>query len=221
MMDGWLPRGVSTFSGEVDSLFYTIFGITAAIFVIVEVTLIVFLLRYRHREGRRAHYIQGHNRAELIWTVVPFGIVVFLAAQSTGTWLRMKAPSRIPEGAFELKITAKQFEWNVTYPGPDGVLGTEDDIVRRNQLHLPVGRPIKVHLSSEDVIHSFFLPQFRVKQDAVPGMVIPVWFQATEAGEFTLGCAELCGTGHTRMKGTVFVHTAEDFESWQAAEAAR
>jgi cytochrome c oxidase subunit II len=97
----------------------------------------------------------------------------------------------------EVAVAAKQFEWNVTYPGPDGVLGTADDFTRRNQLHLPVGRVVHVHLTAEDVIHSFFLPEFRVKQDAVPGMRIPVWFEATRTGTFMLGCAELCGMATT------------------------
>jgi cytochrome c oxidase subunit 2 len=110
---------------------------------------------------------------------------------------------------------AKQFEWNVTYPGPDGRLGTEDDFVRRNQLHIPVGRVVHVHLGAEDVIHSFFLPEFRVKQDAVPGRRQPVWFEAMETGTYTLGCAELCGLGHYRMRGTVTVHEADAFDSWQ------
>lgn len=220
-MNELLPQNVSTFGGEIDSLYYTILWITAAIFVIVEAALIVFIFRYRHREGRKAAFIHGNTRAEVVWTVIPFLIVVFLAARSTGTWLDIKAAERIPADALELQITAKQFEWNVTYPGADGRPGTADDFTRRNQLHLPVGRPVRVNLASEDVIHSFFLPEFRVKQDAVPGMVVPVWFEATQVGEFALGCAELCGTGHTRMKGSVTVHSAEDFERWQQEQAAR
>jgi cytochrome c oxidase subunit 2 len=218
-MDGWLPQNVSTFGGEIDSLFYLILGIAAAIFVIVEGALVLFIIRYRHREGRKAAYIHGNNRAEFVWTLIPFLIVVFLAARSTGTWLDIKSPERMPADALELRVTAKQFEWNVTYPGPDGRLGTADDFVRRNQLHIPAGRPVRVTLSSEDVIHSFFLPQFRVKQDAVPGMSITIWFEATEPGEYTLGCAELCGTGHTRMMASVTVHEAEAYDRW-AREAA-
>ncbi|HEX6938334.1 MAG TPA: cytochrome c oxidase subunit II [Longimicrobiales bacterium] len=214
-MNWQLPENVSTFGGEIDSLYTLILWITAAIFVLVEVALIVFVVRYRHREGRKAAYIHGDTRAEVIWTAVPFAIVVFLAFRSGGTWMEIKAPDAKPADALELRITAKQFEWNVTYPGADGRLGTADDFVKRNQLHIPMGRPIWVTLTSEDVIHSFFLPQFRVKQDAVPGMEVPVWFEATRAGEFTLGCAELCGTGHTRMKGSVTVHEPDAFERWQ------
>lgn len=217
-MNWQLPENVSTFGGEIDSLYTLILWIAAAIFVLVEVALVVFIVRYRHREGRKAAYIHGHTAAEVAWTVIPFAIVVFLAFRSGSTWMKVKAADAKPADALELRITAKQFEWNVTYPGADGRLGTADDFVKRNQLHIPAGRPVWVTLASEDVIHSFFLPQFRVKQDAVPGMEIPVWFEATRAGEFTLGCAELCGTGHTRMKGSVTVHEPEAFERWQTEQ---
>ncbi|HEX7050001.1 MAG TPA: cytochrome c oxidase subunit II [Longimicrobiales bacterium] len=219
-MQWGFPENVSTFGGEIDSIFALILYVTAAMFVIVEVALIYFLIRYRHREGAKAEYIHGHRRAEVIWTVVPFLLLALLAFRSTKTWLGLKSPDRFPRDALELRIHAKQFEWNVTYPGPDGRLDTPDDFVRRNQLHLPVDRAVRVTMTSEDVIHSFFLPQFRVKQDVVPGMETQVWFQATRTGEFVLGCAELCGLGHYHMRGSVTVHTAEDFERWQRQEAA-
>ena len=119
-----------------------------------------------------------------------------------------------------MRVAAKQFEWNVTYPGPDGRLDTADDFTDRNHLNLPLDRAVRIELTSEDVIHSFFLPDFRVKQDAVPGMMIPVWFEATKAGEYDWACAELCGLGHYRMRATVTVHEAGGFERWQAEEAA-
>ncbi len=214
-MNWQLPENVATFGGEADSLYTIILAITAIVFVLVEVALVVFVVRYRHREGRRAAYIHGNTSAEVIWTLIPLVIVLFLAFRSGNAWTRLKAVGEKPEGALELRIAAKQFEWNVTYPGADGRLGTSDDFVKRNQLHIPVGRPVWVTLTAEDVIHSFFLPHFRVKQDAVPGMEIPVWFEATHVGEFVLGCAELCGTGHTRMMGSVTVHEADAFEQWQ------
>src|SRR3989475_9104708 len=111
---------------------------------------------------------------------------------------------------------------SVTYPGPDGQVGTAADFTVRNQLHVPVGRPIVVHLSSEDVIHSFYVPQFRVRQDIVPGMDIRAWFQPTVPGTYELGCSQLCGLGHYRMRAQVFVHTQEEFAAWmkQAAQEA-
>ncbi|HUO99950.1 MAG TPA: cytochrome c oxidase subunit II [Gemmatimonadota bacterium] len=219
---GWmLPEPVSTFGGEIDSLYYLILVITGAIFVIVEVALVVFVIRYRRREGRKAAYSHGNKVAEMVWTVVPFVLVLYIAYQSNDVWLRTKVAERglENESALPLRVVGKQFEWNVTYPGPDEELDTDDDYVVRNQLHMPVGRSVRIELMSEDVIHSFFLPEFRVKQDAVPGMLIPVWFQATEAGEYTLACAELCGLGHYRMRASVTVHEPEEFERWVAEES--
>lgn len=217
-----LPEPVSTFGSEIDSIYYLILVITGAIFVLVEVALIVFLVKYRHREGRRAEYSHGNTKLEAVWTVVPFILVMVIAWISMDVWLEAKVanPSHVPEGALPMRVTAKQFEWNVTYPGPDEKLDTADDFVKRNQLHLPVGRAVLIELTSEDVIHSFFLPDFRVKQDAVPGMVIGVWFEPTTAGEYALGCAELCGLGHYRMRGAVTVHETAAFQSWVAEEGA-
>jgi cytochrome c oxidase subunit 2 len=216
----WLPPNVSSFGSQVDSMFYVILWVTAIIFVLVEVTLLWFAVRYRHREGRKAEHIHGNWRVEVVWTAIPFLIVIALGAMSWAPWASIKSEARFPDATLELDVRAKQFEWNVTYPGPDGRLGTGDDFELRNQLHVPVDQPVRVHLSSEDVIHSFFLPHFRVKQDVVPGMPLSTWFEATEAGEYELACAELCGTGHTRMRARVIVHTAEEFQAWQDAETA-
>ena len=106
----------------------------------------------------------------------------------------------------------------ITYPGGDGVLGTEDDFELRNQLHLPVDTPIAIQLTAEDVIHSFFIPSFRVKQDAMPGMPQVIWFQVTEPGSYELACAELCGLGHYRMRAAVTVHTADDYQQWMSEQ---
>jgi cytochrome c oxidase subunit II len=221
MLDFWLPEAASSFAGRIDSLFMLILVITTVVFVLVQVTLIYFLVRYRGRPGRAAVFSHGNLRLEVVWTAATAVIVLLLAFLSRGLWLDLKDPRRFPPAAFEVSVVAKQFEWNVTYPGPDGQLGTDDDFVVRNQLHVPVGVPVHVHLTAEDVIHSFFVPEFRVKQDAVPGMEIPTWFEATRTGEFPIGCAELCGLGHYRMRGTLFVHDADGFDGWQAEQLAQ
>ena len=219
-MDWGFPRNVSTFGDRIDFTYGAIFFVTALAFLIVEGALLLFVIRYRHRPGRRALPVHGNRRLEIVWTVVPFIGVMFLALTSASVWLDIKQERRFPPGTLDVEVNASQFEWNATYPGVDGRLGTADDFTRRNQLHLPVGRPVRVYLTSEDVIHSFFLPHFRVKQDAVPGMRIPVWFEATDTGQFVLGCAELCGLGHYRMRGAVTVHTTEAFDAWQRAQGA-
>jgi cytochrome c oxidase subunit 2 len=213
-----LPEGVSSYSDRIDGIFRLILWITGVIFVVVELLLIFFLVRYRHREGRRARYTHGSNRLEVIWTIVPAVICVILALVSRRTWADIK--QSLPKDALAIEITAEQFAWNIRYPGPDGRFGTADDVASLNQLHFPVGRPVVATLRSKDVIHSFFLPEFRVKQDAVPGMSTRIWFDATRAGQWEIACAELCGLGHYRMKGFVTVEPQEDFEKWLATQAA-
>ena len=126
----------------------------------------------------------------------------------------IRGPGSFPEDALTLKVVAKQFEWNVTYPGADGVLGTADDFTVRNQFHIPANEPVVVRLESEDVIHSFFIPELRVKQDAVPGMTIPIWFMATQPAELQIACAELCGPNHWSMAASVTIHTPDAYEAW-------
>ncbi|MFW6201071.1 MAG: cytochrome c oxidase subunit II [Gemmatimonadota bacterium] len=219
-MQWGFPESVSTFGSEIDSIYTLILYVTGAMFVIVEAALIYFVVRYRRREERKAEYIEGHRGAEILWTAVPFLLVGLLAFRSADTWLDVKGADTVPPDALEIAVAASQFEWNVTYPGPDGRLGTDDDIADRNELNIPVDRPVRVTLTAEDVIHSFFLPEFRVKQDAVPGMETHVWFEATRTGDYVLGCAELCGLGHYRMRGTVTVHEPDAFERWQQEESA-
>ena len=242
-MNWWLPQQASTFAGDIDRMFTLILVITGLAFVIVEAGLLWFVIKYRGRPGRKAYYTHGNVRAEYLWTAVPAVVVVALALMSNNVWVKIKGRNSIPADAYPVAVTAKQFEWIMRYPGADGRFGRVspglvdkeanpvgldredpaalDDIVVRNALHLPVGRPIVLHLAAEDVIHSFFVPQFRVKQDIVPGMSgQTVWFEATRPGEYEIGCAELCGMGHYKMRGRVFVHTQEDFDAWVQQQAA-
>ena len=212
MLDWWLPPNVSTYGGDVDRLFYLIFYITGVTWVLVQVTMLVFLFLYRHREGRRATYTHGNTTLEILWTIVPALILVMLGFMSRATWDQIRHTH--PPSSHVVQITAKQFNWEILYPGPDGKFDTDDDKMLENDLHVPVNEVVRVRLTSKDVIHSFFVPQFRLKQDAVPGRVIEVWFQATQPGVYELPCAELCGFGHSGMLGHVTVQTADDYQSW-------
>lgn len=218
-----LPPSLSTFGPDVDFLFWVILITTGIAFLLVQGALLYALIRFRQGAGERPAYIHGHHRLELVWTVIPFAILFWLALYQTSAWLNAKL--RFPEEseAVVLEITARQFEWQARYPGPDGRLGTDDDILPPvNLINVPVDRKVLVYLEAEDVIHSLFLPFLRVKQDAVPGLRIQVWFQATETGRFELACAELCGLGHYRMRGFLTVQTPEEFARWLSElEAAR
>lgn len=219
-MSWWLPPAASTFAGPIDALFIAILIITGIALVVVEVGLVIFLVKYRERPGRKAYYTHGSTRAEIIWTAIPAVTMVALGLVSNHYWVLMKSKESVPANAVQLGVHGKQFEWQMRYPGADGKLGTDDDFMVRNQLHIPVNQPVAVTLTAEDVIHSFFVPEFRVKQDAVPGMNIVAWFQATQTGEYEIGCAELCGMGHYKMRARVFVHTPEAFNAWMAQQAA-
>jgi cytochrome c oxidase subunit 2 len=219
-MNWFLAPSVSTFGPDIDRMYYIILAITGVIFVITEFLLIYFLVKYRTRPGHKAEYIEGSIKAEVIWTAVPAVIVVALGLMSAGLWADIKDPSRIPAGSYELILEGRQFEWEATYAGNDGVLETADDFTLLNQVNVPVNRPVTVHLRAEDVLHSFFLPDLRVKQDAVPGMSIPVWFEATETGEYTIGCAELCGLGHYTMEGLLVVQSESEFGQWESDQVA-
>ncbi len=211
-MLSWLPEDVSTFGQEIDSLFYLIYYITSATFILVTVLMIVFLVMYREKEGRRATYTHGNTTLEIIWTIVPAAILIVLSFMSVSTWAKVKRHA--PDSDFEIGVTAKQFNWEIAYPGPDGKVGTDDDVKFDNDLHVPVNKVVRVQLASRDVIHSFFLPNLRLKQDAVPGRTILVWFEATKPGKYELPCAELCGFGHSGMKGWLYVHTPQEYQQW-------
>ena len=208
----WFPRDISTFGPSVDWLFEVIFWITVLTWIAVTVTMIVFLIRYRTRPGRKAEYIEGDTRLEVIWTTVTAVIMVVLALMSRSTWADIKEHG--PPGDVFYAVAAKQFNWEITYPGPDGKLGTKDDVTVENDFHVPVNKVVRIDLTSKDVIHSFFVPSMRLKQDAVPGRTIKVWFDATEIGTYEIPCAELCGFGHSGMKGSLTVESEADYEKF-------
>jgi cytochrome c oxidase subunit 2 len=214
MLNWWLPENVSSFGGDIDWLFHLIYAITAITGILVFVTLIAFLVVYRDRPGRRSRYTHGNTTLEIVWTVVPALILVVLTFLSVPAWSKIKMSQ--PPTDFVVQVNAKQFNWQVSYPGPDGKFGTEDDKQFLDEMHVPVNKPVVVILKSQDVIHSFFVPSFRIKQDAVPGREIRAWFDATKPGKYEWPCAELCGFGHSGMKGWVYVHSPADYEKWAA-----
>ncbi len=217
-IDVWLPKDVSAHGKDIDSLFYFILALTGIVFIATEMLLFWFVWKYDEaaRGDQKATYIQGSHTLEVIWTIIPAVLLLFLAIYQMNAWADMKM--RRPVMKPTVEVVARQFEWRLRYPGPDGDLGTPDDLFLVNDLHVPVDEDILVQLKSMDVLHSFFLPNLRVKQDAVPGMKIPVWFKASEVGQYDLVCAELCGWGHYKMKGRITIESREDFDAWLEAK---
>jgi len=224
----WAPPVASAHGAGVDSVIRYLSISTGAILVVG--TLIMVGLLWRYGRGRPAAQSAISRRAERWWSLTPVVIIAVLAevgvlAKGLPVWEMLYGAS--PPEALVVEVTAQQFEWIVRYPGADGVFGrtqpslvagaanpagldpddpaAQDDLVTRNGLHLPVGRPVVLRLQARDVLHSFSVPQFRVKQDVVPGMVIPTQFTPTIVGRYEIACAELCGAAHYRMRGRVFV----------------
>ncbi len=212
----WLPKDVSEHGHEIDSLFYFILVLTGVVFIATEVVLFWFLWKYdaAARGAQKATYIHGSHTLEVVWTIIPAVTLLFLAIYQMNAWANVKM--RRPDMPPTVEVVARQFEWRLRYPGQDGLLGTPDDIHLVNDLVLPVDENILVQLKSMDVLHSFFLPHLRIKQDAVPGMKIPVWFRSKETGSTDIVCAELCGWGHYKMKGRVTFVTRPEFDAWLA-----
>jgi cytochrome c oxidase subunit 2 len=220
-MRDWFPHNISSVGGEIDHLFGLIAIITAVWFVVTLGVLLWFAVRYRQRDGVPARYARGDTRGELAWLVLPalvvLGLDFAIDSSSDRIWRHVKL--EMPPGDVELAVTGKQFAWTISYPGADGKLGTADDFSLDAELHVPAGRNVRVVLRSNDVLHSFFLPNARLKQDAVPGRTISVWLNVSEPGRYDLACAELCGFGHTTMKGSLIVQTPQEFDAWMASHA--
>ncbi len=212
----WLPENVSTYGSDIDAILSMIYSVTLVWFFLTMGAIALFLALYRHREGRRATYVRGDKLPEAAWILVPVVIVLALDLwmdfRGADAWAKVKG--RPPAGRLHVQVTGKQFNWEILYPGPDGRFGTADDLTLDNELHVPVNQVVRVTLKSKDVIHSFFVPNLRLKQDILPGRDIEAWFQATKAGRYEMPCSELCGFGHSGMNGWLYVHPPDEYQKW-------
>lgn len=217
-MLSWLPEAASTYAQAIDEVFYIIYIITGLAFLLVTVLMFWFLLQFKARPGRRARYSHGNVALELIWTIVPTLVFLGIFFYSQSTWSIIKYPSVFPEYDVHVRVVAKQFAWEFHYPGPDGEFDTDDDRMFDGEMYVPVNKVIGMQLRGADVIHSFFVPEFRLKQDILPRRDIPAWFNATKTGRFEAPCAELCGPGHSGMKGWVNVYDDAEYQAWVAEQ---
>jgi cytochrome c oxidase subunit II len=201
----WLPREGSTTAPTVDHLFNVITWISIFFFALITVALIYFVWKYRARPGQAAEISETHNRSlEITWTVVPLLIAIWIFWQGFTGYMDMQTP---PGNAYEVQVLGQKWKWLFTYPN-----GVVDE-----NLHVPPGEPVRLIETSQDVIHSLFIPEFRIKRDAVPGRYEKQWFQADTPGEYQIFCAEYCGTQHSSMLAKVIVHTSRaDFDRWLA-----
>lgn len=202
----WLPEQASTVAPEVDFAFYFVYWVSAFFAVLITALIVYFAIRYRHRPGVRekADPAPHHNLPiEVAWTVPPTLLVVAFFWVGFRGFMDIATP---PDNAYEVQVTGQKWNWLFTYPG-----GYVDP-----DLHVPVDTPVRLVLSSQDVIHSFFVPAFRIKRDVVPGRYNKAWFQSGKPGFYQLYCAEYCGTSHSKMLAKVVVHEPGQFERWLA-----
>lgn len=237
----WLPKNNSPIGAEIDFLFDVILWITCVGFVLASAVMLYAMYKYRAKEGGKAVYSHGNSTAEIIWTVAPTIILIVIFILSDAVWHKVRTTESGPD-AEVIEIQAQQFQWNVRYPGPDGIFGKvdfkqvttdnvfgldqndpagKDDYVTINDLTIPVGKQIELRLTTKDVIQSIFLPEYRLKTDILPGNHHRMIFSALLPAETEIACAELCGLGHFRMKGKVHALPQEDYNKWKSDEYAK
>ncbi|GAC1683554.1 MAG: cytochrome c oxidase subunit II [Candidatus Acidiferrum sp.] len=240
----WLPVGASASAAGIDHQFAITFVLMGIVFVAAQIILGLFAWRYRDRgSSSPARYSHGNNTLEIVWTVLTFILFVGLNLMSSSIWASERFRPAKPD-AVQVEVTGMQFAWYFRYAGPDGKFGatkpeledasaggeaalgldtsdpaSKDDLVT-GTMYVPVNREVEVILRAHDVIHSFFVPAMRFKQDAVPGLAIHMHFTPITTGDYEIACAELCGLGHYKMHGMLKVVSQEEFDKWLAAREA-
>jgi cytochrome c oxidase subunit 2 len=197
------PVQASTFAPDVDHLLYFLLAVAAFFSLAIFSAIFYFAIRYRRRsESELPRAIHGGIALEILWSVIPLGLTMVMFTWGASIYFN---ESRPPDNALDIYVVGKQWMWKLEH------LGGQREI---NELHIPVGRAVRLTMTSEDAIHSFFVPAFRTKQDAVPGRYTTTWFTPTKVGKYHLFCAEYCGTNHSRMGGWVYVMAPRDYEAW-------
>ena len=200
----WLPEPASTISGDIDALFYFILWVSTILFVGVIGTMVLFAWRFRRRSPNdRPKPIRENKLVEASWIIIPSILVTVVFVWGFRLFLELGVA---PPNTYDIDVRARKWSWLFEYPNG----------VQSSELHVPVNRPVRLRMISEDVIHSFFVPAFRVKADILQGRYSYVWFEATRRDTFDVLCAEYCGTAHSQMLTDVVVHSQDDFESWLA-----
>lgn len=196
------PTQASSYAGNVDALYIFLIVVTGSFTLLIFALIAFFAIKYRHREGGHATQIEGSLALEATWTLIPFGLFMIMFVWGASIYLQESQP---PRNAMEIFVVGKQWMWKLQHP---------EGVREINQLHIPVGRDIKLTMISQDVIHSFFVPDFRIKQDVLPGRYTTLWFHPIKTGTYHLFCAEYCGTSHSGMIGQVVVMEPAEYSSW-------
>jgi len=219
MIESLIPAA-STYASDIDDVFTLIFVLVGFWFVLTQGILLWLIVRFRKRDGVKAEYITGELKSEKRWITIPHLLVlvcdVFIIVGAVRVWYNVK--QELPPAQEVVRVVAQQWAWSFDHPGPDGQLDTPDDIRTVDELHVESGKLIHFKLVSKDVLHSFSVPAFRLKQDVIPGREIVGWFEATTPGTYDIQCAEICGIGHALMPARIVVETAEQHAAWIASQ---
>ncbi len=219
-MIAYLVPQASSFAGHIDWLFTLILVTVGFWFLVAEGAFLWLCFRFRRRDGVAGQYVTGTRKEEKRWISWPHYLViacdVVLIVATVYVWIEVK--QNMPPADERVRIVAQQWAWVFVHAGADGKLGTPDDIVTVDELHIQMDRVYQFELMSKDVLHSFSVPAFRLKQDAVPGRTISGWFKPTQRGRFDIQCAEICGLGHALMPGHVVIESQEEHQAWMRAQ---
>jgi cytochrome c oxidase subunit 2 len=212
---------LSTYANDIDNLILFIGALVGFWLILCEVVFFYFIVRFRAKDGRRAEYITGEEKSHKRWISYPHLLVlvcdVFIVIFAVKVWYEVK--QQLPEPYETVRIVGQQWAWSFVHPGADHELRTADDIKTVDELHVEVGKVYHFKLEARDVLHSFSVPVFRLKQDAVPGRVITGWFEATETGTHDIQCAEICGIGHGVMAARIIIESPERHAAWVAEQS--
>ncbi|GDX80496.1 cytochrome-c oxidase [Deltaproteobacteria bacterium] len=219
MLEHYMIQG-SSYASHIDGLVWVVLLITTFWFLLAEGMFFYLLWRYREQPGKKALYINDdlEHAIKYKWVEIPHRLIlicdVAVILGAVSVWSEVKLSMPVTDET--VRITAQQWAWTFRHAGADGELDTADDIVTVDDLHVQLGKTYKFELAAKDVLHSFSVPVFRLKQDAIPGRVISGWFKPTQAGEFDVQCAEICGIGHGIMPARLYVETPEAHAEWIA-----
>jgi cytochrome c oxidase subunit 2 len=199
------PVSASTISGEIDMLYFFLLAVSVFFAVLIAAAVVIFSVRFKQRHpGEVGAEIHGSLVLELTWTLIPLALTLVMFVWGAKIFFFVSRP---PADAMDMTVVGKQWMWKVQHP---------EGVREINEMHVPIGRPVRLTIGSEDVIHDYSIPAFRVKIDAVPGKLTTMWFTATQTGSFHIFCSQYCGTKHAGMVGTVVVMTQPDYEAWLA-----
>lgn len=206
----------SSFASDVDFLIVLIAVLGGFWLILAEAVLIYFVFKFRARDGVKSQYITGEKKEEKKWIHIPHYLVlacdVVIIVFAIKVWYHIK--QELPPADETIRVIGQQWSWRFVHPGLDGQLGTADDVETVDELHVKLDKTYHFKLESIDVLHSFSVPAFRLKQDAIPGRVITGWFKPTKAGSYNFQCAEMCGIGHGLMRSTIIVESDAEHEAW-------